>query len=81
MLNKRTHILFDQNLWDQLSYIAKANNTSIGQLVRSAVRKVYVKNTELEERRKAIDYILKHRPAPVKGRIDYKALINAGRRY
>lgn len=31
--------------------------------------------------RKAVEAILRHRPTPVKGKIDYKALINAGRKY
>lgn len=42
MLTKRTQILFDEYLWDQLIKIAKSRNTSVGGLVRSAVRKQYL---------------------------------------
>ena len=81
MLNVRAQILFDKTLWKTLNRVSKTKKTSISKLVRTAVEEVYMKTAELEIRRKAIESILKHRPAPVKGRIDYKALINYGRRY
>ena len=81
MLNKRTQILFGEELWKTLSLLSREKKLSIGKLVRNAVEKTYMKSVDLETRRKAIESILKHRPAPVKGSIDYKALINAGRRY
>lgn len=37
MLSKRTNILFDENLWQKLSSLAKKTNTSVGQLTREAV--------------------------------------------
>ncbi len=43
MLTKRTQILFDKQLWNTLVQIAKTNNTSVGELVRSAVKKQYIK--------------------------------------
>lgn len=81
MLNKHAHILFNNQLWTTLSSFAKEQKTSVAKLVREAVAEKYVKESELVTRRKAIESILKHRPAPVKGQIDYKALINYGRRY
>lgn len=81
MLTKRTHILFDTQLWQTLTSLAQAKKTSVAKLVREAVAEKYVKESELAARRKAIESILKHRPLPVKGKIDYKALINYGRRY
>lgn len=81
MLIKRAHILFDVHLWTILTSLAEAKKTSVAKLVRDAVAEKYTRQDELATRRKAIDNILKHRPTPAKGRIDYKALINAGRRY
>lgn len=81
MLNKRTHILFDQSMWQMLTNLSIAKRESVGKIVRDAVKTVYMKTDELETRRKAIESILKNRPAPAKGKIDYKALINYGRRF
>lgn len=80
MLTKRTNILFDEKLWKRLSDRAKRERTSVGKLVRMAVEKAYAKDQELEERRRAIDHIRKIRKH-FRGRIDYKELINYGRKY
>ena len=80
MLTKRTNILFDENLWRSLSLEAKKRKTSVGKLVRDAVAKMYSRDEELEERKKAFAHILKIRKVS-KTRIDYKALINYGRKY
>lgn len=81
MLNKRSQILFDQDLWDKIATLAKAKSVSIGQLIRDVMREKYLEEEKLMKRKKAIERILKHRPAPVKGKIDYKELINYGRKY
>lgn len=82
MLTKRTNILFDEELWGKLVSLAQERNTSVGELVRAALKGAYDTNEEiLQRRRKAIDATLKHRPKPFKGKIDYKALINAGRKF
>ena len=81
MLTKRTNILFDEVLWKQLVKLSETKKTSVGQLIREAVQEKYQAAVDLEKRRQAIDHILKIRPKPVKGKIDYKALINAGRKY
>lgn len=80
MLTKRTNILFDENLWKTLTREAKKRKTSVGKLVRQAVEKMYARDKELEERRKAIEHIKAIRKIS-KGKIDYKELINYGRRY
>lgn len=80
MLNKRTQVLFSENLWGKLSRLSKAKKISIGQLVREAVEEKYQLEEELKKRRQAFKSILKIRPKPIKGRIDYKALINEGRK-
>lgn len=80
MLTKRAHILFDEKLWDRLSKEAKAKNLSVGEIVRQTIEEKYNQEAVLERRRKAIESTLRHRPQPFKGRIDYKALINEGRK-
>lgn len=80
MLTKRTNILFDEKLWQQLVSRAKREKTSVGKLVRKAVEKAYVQNEDKDERTKAFERILKIRKISKKP-IDYKALINYGRKY
>ena len=71
--------MFDENLWKLLKTEASRRKTSVGKLVRDAVAKMYAREEELEERRKALDHILKIRKR-VKG-INYKEYINYGRRF
>lgn len=80
MLTKRAQILFDQDLWQKLNSLAKKEKKSVGEVVRVAVKEKYQREQELAERARAVDYILEHRPH-FKGKIDYKALINEGRKY
>ncbi len=81
MLTKRTNILFDEKLWQEIFKLAKKEKTSMGNIVRSAVREKIEREADLAQRRRAIDEILRIRPKPYKGKIDYKALINEGRRF
>ena len=80
MLTKRTNILFDENLWRKLAELAKAQKTSIGQLIREAVTEKYYQNQKLDRRMKAIESTLQNR-LRFRGKIDYKELINYGRKY
>lgn len=80
MLTKRTNILFDAALWQTLTSVAKAKRTSIGKLVREAVKEKYTEDEVLRKRNQAFENILKLRPKPYPGKIDYKALINEGRK-
>jgi len=80
MLTKRANILFDENLWNSLTVESKKRKTSVGKLVREAVAKMYARDEELEERRKVLESIKKIRKIS-KGKIDYKELINYGRKY
>lgn len=79
MLNKRTHILLDENLWLQLMALAKAQNISVGELVRKAVKEVYFDKNKKEKMAKAMEVILKTRKKFKK--INYKEMINYGRKY
>jgi hypothetical protein len=61
MLTKRTQILFDQQLWTSLTQLAKEKNTSVGELVRNAVREQYSEDGKQERIEKAVENILKFR--------------------
>jgi hypothetical protein len=80
MLNRRINILLSDDFLKKFTQLAKAQNISLGKLMRLAAEEKYQREATLKKRQEAIDYILTHRPAPVKGKIDYKALINEGRR-
>lgn len=80
MLTKRTNILFDEELWNLLVALAAKQKTSVGDLVRSAARKVYDADQQKFARKRACDAILAIR-VKQKGKIDYKELINYGRKY
>lgn len=79
MLNNRVNIMFDHRTWSQLKKIAFARNRTASDLVREAVQDCYLTNVTAQ-RQKAIKHILAIRPKPVASTIDYKALINEGRR-
>lgn len=70
MLIKRAHILFDQQLWNQLVQKADEKQTSVAQLVRVAVEEKYQKENFLSERARAINKILalkkQYKTKPVK---------------
>lgn len=79
MLNKRTNILFDDDLWKKLSALAKEKNTSAGELIRQAVRETYLpqyNNTMIAE---AILNIRTKRKSV--NNINYQRLISYGRKY
>ena len=80
MLTKRTNILFDNDLWDLLTSVAKREKSSMGEVVRRAVRKVYRDDNFIEQKKKAFEAIKKFRVRQ-RGFVDYKALINEGRKY
>ena len=80
MLTKRTNILFDSNLWEVLTSVARREKSSVGEIVRKAVRKVYTENDYVKRKERAFETIKKFRVRQ-RGILDYKALINDGRKY
>ena len=80
MLNKRTNILFDDKLWQNLNEKARVDKTSIGELVRKAVTKAYFTGQEINTIKATVDNIKKIRKT-FKGHLDYKELINYGRKH
>ena len=58
MLTKRTQILFDEYLWKTLFDRAKKEKTSIGELVRTAVKEKYEEENLLQKRKKVVEGII-----------------------
>ncbi|KKQ42919.1 MAG: hypothetical protein US60_C0010G0008 [Microgenomates group bacterium GW2011_GWC1_37_8] len=81
MLTKRTNILFDDELWELVTSVAKRENSSVGKVVRKAIRNTYSEDEISKRRADACKKILAIRPKPFPGKIDYKELINYGRKY
>ncbi len=79
MFTKRTNILLDQSLWQQLARLAQVKKTSIGELIRKAIEQTYFNNDKRESMKAAYEEILRIRK--VGKNIDYKELINHGRKY
>lgn len=79
MLTKRTNILFDEGLWSKLVIVAKQEQTSVGDLVRKAVIKIYIDGNRQTEKQMAIDKILAIKAIKVK--LNYRALIENGRKF
>lgn len=79
MLNRRTNFLFSKDVWDKLVKLSKARNASMAEVVRKAIEKEYEEVRELETRKRAIDATLMGRIIST-GKIDYKELINYGRK-
>jgi len=79
MLTKRTNILFDEVLWLKLAIVAKQEQTSVGDLVRKAVIKIYIDGNRQTEKQMAIDKILAIKP--IKSKLNYRELFENGRKY
>ena len=80
MLTKRTNILFNDDLWDLLTSVARKERSSVGEVVRKAIIKVYAGDNFIERKNKAFEAIKKFR-VKQKRMVDYKTLINDGRKY
>ena len=80
MLTKRTNILFNDELWNILTSVARREKSSVGQVVRKAITRVYTENNLLEQKKKAFETIKKFR-VKQKGIVNYKTLINEGHKY
>ena len=79
MLTKRTNILFEKDMWKKLLAISAAQKRSVGDLVRLAVRQVYYADRDLVKLSKAVSEVRRIRK--YMGKVDYKELINFGRKY
>jgi len=79
MLTKRVNFLFEEETLQMLRERAAVEQESVGELVRRAVKKTYVGDNKQRKIAKAIRDIRRIRK--VFKNIDYKELINAGRKY
>jgi len=84
MLTKRANLLFEEELWQLLAAKAEEEELSVGELVRQAVQKIYVEPGDevLKGRKQAFKALIKlQQKTKQKGRVDYKALIEYGRKH
>ena len=82
MLTKRTNILFEEELFQPLVALASKNGTSVGDLVRKAVIKVYQKPDFNQKQMRVHKEIIKLKKGF--GKISFKEIkemINYGRKY
>lgn len=85
MLVKRTNILFDEHTWEYLVELAQKRDTSVGNLVRAAVKKEYMDEQEQldKQRQEAFNAIEKLR-SQIKHKFTLKEIresIEYGRKY
>lgn len=85
MLTKRTHILFDEDTALMLAVLAREQATSVGNLVRRAVKRTYKDVRQTNQRKgqeavHALTALQKKFLGKFEG-MDYRALIEDGRRY
>jgi len=83
-LSKRTHIMLDPAMFAWLQQKAEKNQRTIGSLVRLLLEKAYQSDVDQikKDRLQAIKSVQKLRlKIHFDGPIDYKALINDGRKY
>lgn len=67
-LDKRVHILFDKDLWEKTTKLAKSQNTSIGDIIRSSVKEKLEKEKGIDPKKSMINSILDRRPGAFKGK-------------
>ena len=79
MLNKRTNILFGEEMWSRLLACAQVYKTSVGELVRKAVDEVYPPMDKRSLIKNAVKNILTIRKS-IKP-MNYRRLIDYGRKY
>lgn len=82
MLTKRTNILFEEDLFKHLVALASKNGTSVGDLVRKAVAKVYQKPDFDQKQMKVHKEIIKLKKGFGKVSLkEIREMINYGRKY
>lgn len=76
--------MFEEEDYRLLDVLAAETASSVGELVRAAVKQVYVESKDQEQakRDKAFEALKKlQAKTRQSGRVDYKALIEYGRKY
>ena len=83
MLTRRTNVLFDEADYATLLFMSREENKTIGELVRHAVKKIY-KVKKIDNREKILLKKIKEGWKFLKNPgipVDYKALVEYGRKY
>ncbi len=80
MLAKRTNILFDQAMWDKLIKLSKEQEKSVGELVRKAIGEYYDLHNDILKQIQSSSGKIEKKRKHFKGRINYKSLIDYGRK-
>ncbi len=78
MLNKRVNILFNEEEWQKLCDLAHWQEQNASQLIRIAIKKTYFSDNDQNAIKMAVASIKNKRTLSKK--INYKALINYGRK-
>lgn len=81
MLTRRTNVLFTEEDYLMLSRLSTESKKTVGELVRHAVKKTYKSKKKMTNTKKAFIEIRKLTKGMDFSGIDYKALINYGRKY
>lgn len=84
MLRRRTNLLLEEGVYNYLAVLAEKESVSVGELIRKAIKDVYLTERDrvYREKQEAINKILElQRGIKVAQRIDYKVLIEYGRKY
>lgn len=68
-------------MWKKLEELSENQNKSVGELVRNAVSERYFGNSTNSDSIKAYRVLMNIRKKIGKKNIDYKELINAGRKF
>lgn len=80
-LTKRTNILFSDLTWKMLQEVSAAKSTSIGKLIRNAVKVTYFSQQQTNKRQVLLASISKLAKKVDTQNINYQELISHGRRF
>ncbi len=80
MLVKRTNTLFEEESWKMLAGLALQKGSSVSELIRKAVKEAYFTEGEKMSQKQAFEEIISLRKK-ARGKINYKSLIEDGRKY
>ncbi len=81
LLTRRTNVLLDEESYAILSMCSQNEGKTLGELIRAAINKTYKAKKILNVNEKAYRMINKATKGLSFSGIDYKALINYGRKH
>ena len=87
MLDKRTNLLLEEDIFQKLALLAEKRNVSVAELIRRAIRKKYKRQFNQLTQKMAQRKSLANKVTAIRQKIrlnqkiNYSKLINAGRKY